>query len=662
MGSVDVDVVNKSLKCNFTFSINVIERKIMAYPEFRARLRYEFDKTMAAGPIALIGWLGLVSIAIILAAGALVAMFSIAPEGMDNMSFIEACWASLMRTLDSGTMGGDQGWSFRLVMLLVTLAGIFVVSALIGVMSSGLDNKLNELSKGRSKVLEKDHTIIFNWSASIFDVISELVIANESRRKPRIVIMADMEKVEMEDQIAEKIADLKNTRIICRGGDPTDLTDIGIVNPDNSRSIIIMSPESDDADSQVIKTILALVNGPFRRKERYQIAAELHHAESAELARVIGGAEVQIVLADDLIARVMVQSTRQPGLSAVFTELLDFDGCEIYVTEQPELTGQTFADAVLAYDTSSVIGVSEAEGVVSLNPPDSLVITSEMRIILIAEDDSTILLDGKASKSEVAVTDYPVAEPLVAERTLMLGWNRRATMVAKELSRYVGPGSLLTIAADVPEIEQAVAGISLANNNMSIELCKIDTGRQADISSLNPLSYDHVLVLAYSDHMSAQAADTRTLVSLLHLRRMKEEAGCDISIVSEMADVRNRELARVTNVDDFVVSNKLVSLMLSQASENEHLESIFKDLLDDDGSEICMRPAQNYLPLGQAATFRDVSRIALSRGELAIGHHLKDSGDSDHNVTTGGIFINPTKSAAVRYQDGDRIVVLALQQ
>ena len=633
----------------------------MAEPKFRERLRYEFDKTMAAGPIALIGWLGLLSVAIIMAAGAIIAMFNIAPDGSDNLNFIEASWASLMRTLDSGTMGGDQGWSFRLVMLLVTLAGIFVVSALIGVLSSGLDNKLNELSKGRSRVLEKDHTIIFNWSASIFDVISELVIANENRSKPRIVIMADMEKVDMENQIAEKVADLKNTRVICRGGDPTDLTDIGIVSPNNSRSIIIMSPDAEDADSRVIKTILALVNSPFRRKERYQIAAELHHAESVELARVVGGAEVQVVLADDLIARVMVQSTRQPGLSAVFTELLDFDGCEIYVAEQPELTGQTFAYAVMAYDTSSVIGVSNAEGVVSLNPPGSLVITSEMRIILIAEDDSTIMLDSKESKSEVAIPEDLVAEPLVAERTLMLGWNRRAPIVATELSRYVGPGSLLTIAADVPEIEQAVADILLSNDNMSIELCKLDTGRYADISSLNPLSYQHVLVLAYSDHMSGQAADTRTLVSLLHLRRMKEQAGCDISIVSEMADVRNRELAKITNVEDFVVSNKLVSLMLSQASENEHLEAIFKDLLDDDGSEICMRPAQNYLPLGQDGTFRDVARIALSRGELAIGHHLKNVVDSDYNVTTSGVFINPAKSATVRYKQGDRIVVLALQ-
>ena len=36
-----------------------------------------------------------------------------------------------MRTLDSGTMGGDEGsWPFLLAMLAVTLAGIFVLSTL----------------------------------------------------------------------------------------------------------------------------------------------------------------------------------------------------------------------------------------------------------------------------------------------------------------------------------------------------------------------------------------------------------------------------------------------------------------------------------------------------------------------------------------------------
>jgi voltage-gated potassium channel Kch len=630
----------------------------MFSPEFSARLRYEFDKTMAAGPIALIGWLGLISLAIITVAASVVSLFRIVPEGDEDMSFIESLWASLMRAMDSGTVAGDAGWGFRIVMLLVTLAGIFIVSALIGVLNTGLDSKLEELSKGKSKVLENDHTIIFNWSESIYDVIREIVIANESRKKPRIVIMADMDKVAMEEQIADKIKDLKNTRVICRSGDPTVLFDIGLVSPETSRSVIIMSPETDDADSQVIKTILALVNDPDRRADTFQIAAELRDAESLDLARVVGGDEVQLVLADDLIARVMVQSTREPGLSAVFVELLDFDGCEIYVVEQPELAGKTFGEAVMAYDTSSLIGVCSPDGVVSLNPPSDLAITSEMSMVLIAEDDSTILLDGKATNVVISSSGKAAVALPKAERTLILGWNRRAPIIASELSRYVGPGSLLTIAADVPEIEQAVADMVVDSTNLKVELQRVNTGRWADISSLDPLSYDQVLVLAHNDHMSAQAADTRTLVSLLHLRKMKEADDRNISIVSEMVDVRNRTLASVTNVNDFVVSNKLVSLMLAQASENEHLEAIFKDLLDDGGSEICMRPAEDYVTLGQETTYQEAAQAALTRGEVAIGHHLLNETDAA-GIGQSGIYINPTKSTAVRYNEGDRIIVLA---
>jgi len=232
------------------------------------KLRYEFDKTMAAGPIALIGWLGIVSLVIILLAGVVLVVTGIVPEGMEHMDFLEAVWESLMRTMDAGTLGGDVGWGFRLLMLIVTFAGIFVFSALIGVLSSGIEAKLDVLRKGRSRVLEKNHTIILNWSPSIFDIISELTIANESVRRPRIVIMANKDKVEMEDEIADKVPDLKNTKVICRSGDPTDLHDLSLVNPQTSRSVIVLSPEGDDPDSQVIKTVLALTNDPRRRVER----------------------------------------------------------------------------------------------------------------------------------------------------------------------------------------------------------------------------------------------------------------------------------------------------------------------------------------------------------------------------------------------------------
>ncbi|BBE73671.1 CASTOR/POLLUX-related putative ion channel [Oharaeibacter diazotrophicus] len=621
-----------------------------------ARLRYAFDKTMAAGPIALIGWLGVLSLAVVLVAGAFLAVTAIAPEGGEALSFGEGSWEALMRTLDSGTMGGDAGWGFRWVMLLVTLAGIFIVSALIGVLSSGLEGKLDELRKGRSKVLERDHTVILNWSPSIFDVISELVIANESRKRPRIVVMADRDKVEMEDEIADKIPDLRNTRVICRSGDPTDLYDLAIVNPQTSRAVVVLSPEGEDPDSRVIKTVLALTNDPARRPEPYRIAAEIRDLAKADLARVVGGDELQLVLADDLISRIVVHSSRQTGLSAVYSELLDFDGCEIYVVEQPDLVGRRFGDALSAFDDCVPIGLSVG-GAIELNPPMETVIGRGDKVIVIAEDDDAIRIKPPARAPDEAAIRPAVERPRLPERALLLGWNRRAPIIARELSRYVAPGSVLTVVADVPDLEERVGAVELVGSNLRLEYCVADTTSRTVLDGFDVPSYDHVLVLGYIETLAAQAADTRTLVTLLHLRKIAEAAGRHVSVVSEMVDVRNRVLAEVSRADDFVVSNKLVSLMLAQAAENEAMSAIFAGLLDEAGSEIYLRPMSDYVALDRPVDFHTVTAAARARGEVALGWRRRRSGETDAR-NMGGVVINPAKSTAVAFEEADRVVVL----
>ncbi|WP_375450251.1 hypothetical protein [uncultured Devosia sp.] len=624
-----------------------------------ARLRYEFDKSMSAGPIALIGWLALLSLLVILVAGALITLLRIAPEGGEVPGFIEASWAALMRTLDSGTMGGDAGWGFRLVMLAVTIGGILIVSTLIGVLSTGIEAKLDQLRKGRSQVLETDHTIILNWSPSILDIIGELVIANKSRRKPRIVVMAMRDKVEMEEEIAAKVGSLGNTRVICRHGDPTDLYDLALASPQTARSIIVVSPElaegaPDDADSRVIKTILALVNDPRRRAAPYRVAAEIRNAANADVARVVGGKELQLVLADDLIARIVVHSSRQSGLSAVYSELLDFEGCEIYTLDQPDLVGNVFGDSLMAYETSTLIGLCAPDGTVRLNPPMDTLIIPGSKAIVIAEDDAAVRIATANISVDPDAMRLPAPRPALPERTLILGWNRRARIIAYELSRYVAPGSVLAIAADTPDLEAEVAALDIASDNLSIVYGRIDTTSRTALESLGITGYDHVLVLGYSDLLPAQPTDTSTLVTLLHLRKIADAAGVHVNVVSEMVDVRNRALAEVTRADDFVVSNKLVSLMLAQASENDCLAAIFEQLLDEDGSEIYMRPAADYIGLDRPANFYTITQAARARGEVALGYHRPRPG-----AAADGIVVNPLKSLPLDYLPGDRLIVLA---
>ena len=128
--------------------------------------------------------------------------------------FFEAAWQSLLRAIDPGTMGGDTGWPARIVALLVTLAGIFLASALIGIIATGLDSKIDDLRKGRSYVVERGHTAILGWSPRIFTVVSEITIANENHPGLAIVVLADREKTEMEDELRARIPDLRKSKLV----------------------------------------------------------------------------------------------------------------------------------------------------------------------------------------------------------------------------------------------------------------------------------------------------------------------------------------------------------------------------------------------------------------------------------------------------------------
>jgi len=340
---------------------------------FAEQLRYRFDNLMARGTVALIGWLLLLTIVLIVFVSIVGTLLGAFPETADgtNPTFLETLWSGLMHSIDAGTIAGDDTSNplFVFLMVLVTAGGIFIFSTLIGILSSGIDAKLEDLRKGRSFVVEQHHTVILGWSSQIFQVISELAIANANKRDAVIAILAEKDKVEMEEEIYSRIPDTKTTRIVCRTGSPIDLTDLEIINPNAARSIIILSSEADDPDAHTIKTILALINNPHRRQEPFHIVAEVRDPQNLEVAQMIAKNEVKVLPISELISRIAVQTCRQSGLSVVYQELLDFGGSEIYFKAEPSLAGKTFGDALLMYETSALIGVQHADKTVKLLPP-----------------------------------------------------------------------------------------------------------------------------------------------------------------------------------------------------------------------------------------------------------------------------------------------------
>ena len=621
---------------------------------WRDRLRYRIDEFFARGTVALIVALFIGS-AVLIFTFAMVAW--VAGLGGDR-PFLRVLWMSILRTLDPGTMGGDEGSvGFLGAMLAVTLGGIFVISALIGIINSGIQGRLAELRKGRSRVIETGHTVILGWNQQVFTILAELVGANANQGGGKVVVLADRDKVQMDDEIRTRITDTKGTKIVCRSGSPVDLDEIDIANVQSSRSIIVLAPDVDEPDIEVIKTILAITNDPNRRPEPYHVVAELHELSNLEATRLVGKDELEVVIVGDVVSRIIAQTCRQPGLSIVYGELLDFDGDEIYFSHQPALAGRTFDEALLAFEDATLIGLGTADGRVLVQPPGSTPIGPEDRVIVIAADDDRVAVhDGPAPAvdPDAIITCDPT--PQAPEATLVLGWNRRVQQIARELDGYLAKGSRLTVVSDDPAAADGVEALAAGLERQQLTfIAKPPTDRRV-LDQLDVAGFQHILAVSPTDRYDPQRADARTLVTLLHLRDIASTVGHPFSITSEMADVRNRSLAEVTRADDFIVSDRLISLLLTQVAENKQLNAVFSDLFDADGTEIYLKPAADYVRPGNEVTYATVVESARRYGQVAIGYRIRS--ESSDAARAYGVHVNPRKSSLVTLGQQDKVIVL----
>ena len=621
------------------------------------RIRYAFDNTVSRGPIGLVAWLALITAVLVLGTSIFVTL--VGPDAADkNLPAI--LWDILYQTLTPNPVDPLAGSPVFLgAMFFATLGSLFLVSIFIGILTNAIDHRIQELRKGHSTVLESGHTLILGWSSQVFTIISELVIANANQRYSCITILADKDKVEMEDEIRAKVPHTGRTRIVCRSGDPLDPSSLEIVNPHGARSIIVLAPETNDPDTFVIKCLLALTNNPHRKVEPYHIVANIHEAKNMDIARMVGHDEVELVLVSDLISRVTVQSCHQSGLSVVYTELLNFEGDEIYFKEESALAGKTFGEALLAYEDSAVIGLQRKEGRTLLNPPMNTLIATGDQIIAISEDDDTIKLSGLTDLQidASAIREGVMITP-VQERTLILGWNRNAPSIINGLDNYVAAGSHVMVVANTADAEQQIARYCSAMKMQSVAFKQDDTTDRHVLDALAVPTFQHIIVLSYFDSFDMQEADAQTLITLLHLRDIRERSGKDFSIVSEMLDVRNRVLADVTRADDFIVSAQIISLVLSQVSENKHLNAIFTDLFNAEGSEIYLKPAADYVTLGQPLNFYTIVESARRRNQIAIGYRLhRDAYDASKSY---GVVVNPNKSDRLTLETGDKVIAIAV--
>jgi voltage-gated potassium channel Kch len=620
----------------------------------RTKLRYNFDNSLSKAG----AFVGYVFIAIIVLAFAMtavqaaIAAVAALNTPLDPASYFFSYWAAFTKILG---IGSTDAWGAQIVNFIYWAIGIAISGAVIGFISAAIQRAVARLKEGKSAVIESGHTLILGWSNRVFPILSELAIANENVRKPRVVIFAGTARAVMDAEILARVPNLGKLKVITRTGDVTNPEDLKRANVSTAKSIIILDAD-ETGDATVVSTVLAVK--AVNANPATRIIAELDDANTAEAISTATKGQVIAVRSHDVIARVTAQASRQPGLAAVTLDLLDFAGDEIYFADVPALVGKTYADALLAFNGASVIGVVDGKGKTHINPAQSSKIGAGSKIIAIAEDDDKVVYTGvreDIAKKKVAAHKATARKP---EHLLFIGWSSMGRSVVSELASFLPKGSTVHIVAEKKHVAPEELKSLKFGSNIKVTHASVSGDIDELIAAASAKKYNEVIILGYREAISETEADAQTMLTMLQMNQLFEQDGNGVEptrLVAEILDSRKAELARVAAADDMVVSDNLAALLIAQVSENPALAPVFDDLFDADGASINVNPIEHYAPLGKSIEFAELVAIGRAHGESVIGY--RTLAGSKHDAASG-VKLNPLKTDKFKPAAGDGLVVI----
>ena len=651
---------------------------------WQKRLQYKFDNFMSQGGLAV--FLALLS-AFFAAFVLMLVIRYVAELIFPNYSseYYDLPWEVLIQLIGLRSTEEDANFIVKIVTVVTIFIGLIFFSSLVAFITEEFEHKLASLRKGKSIVVEKGHTLILGFNNRIVDIIKELIIANESEDDAVIVILSDKDKEEMDDFLRDSLGNTKTTRLVTRTGVISNIANLKNVGIQSAKTVIILneakSLDSEEfkiaSDSKIIKSLLAIVatkeqDKKENKEEKYipSVVVEIHSLQYRKLAEAIAPNSVTTLNESDILARILVQTSRNNGLSAVYLNLVGFEGNEFYFYRPDHgWHDLDFGELPFHFPGSIPLGVRDSAGNLTLNPDINYRLKDDDEIVILAEDDSTIKFQTKAilpitnknfqQKKLVKYVHLP-------EKHLIIGWNNKTPIALREYAIYLADNSQLTLM--VRKLDQNIKNkfeeIVKSHPKIDFQVLEVDLNSLLQLKNLNLHQYNSISIMAISDK-TPEETDAKTLTLLLGIQQIFQDYtrlnNQDVSpqLIAEIINSENTDLVVQAGVKDFLLSNQFVSKILAQVSQDPDVMNIYDELFQAKGSELYLKPISLYLSSEQLSkvSFGDCVLAAQSRKELCMGIRIASEATSKDKMF--GIRLIPHVSTEFHLTVDDKLIVLA---
>ncbi len=631
------------------------------------RLKFELERFVVRSPLH-----RLLFIAVLIAVVSLGAGYLAREVGGPFATAGDAVWWAFLRLTDPGYLGDDQGAGLRTISTIVTVLGyVLFLGALIAIMTQWLNATMERLESGLTPIAANDHVLVLGYSSRTAAIVRELLVSEarvkrflEARgaRKLKIVVLADRVDFQIVQDLKDRLGPLWRPRqIVLRTGTPLRIDHLHRVDFLNAAAILLPSHdlEGDTSapDGRTIKALLATSSSSraLNAEKLPLVVAEIADARRASVAERAYGGPIEVLATDALVARLLVQTIREAGVSAVYEELLAPAGVnEIFVRSVPAMVGKTLTEAAAWFEDAVVLGVIRRDGdgfEAILAPPSGFVVEARDELVFVARsfDACTPAAERNDALALADATHPSIPSAHRPRRVLVLGWNHKVPAILRELDLDSVASGVheVDVFSSKPAAERAAAIGDVSHEVVRVRQLEGDFAAPGELARLSPADYDNIVFMASDRVDSPYESDARTILGHLLLADVLRGAPKRPASVVEMMSPENVPLLGATD-SETVVSPVILSHILTQVALRRELHAVYTELFGTGGAELVLRDPSEYgIPDGPIS-FADVQAAAAARHEIAMGVRR-----------SGGIELVPERRARFQLGPGDHVVAVS---
>jgi len=644
--------------------------------KIRLNLVYKFDNVMSGGGISIFFMLiSLVffSFLLVLSMRFLVEIYYSDPniEGTGDIIWRAFTQVTGLRSL---SLDDSSNYTNKFVGIISVFLGMVFFSTLVAFITNQFQIKVTNLRKGKSRVIEKNHTLIIGFNMQVFEIIEQLIYSNVNKKNPAIVIVSNTDKIQMDDMFTEEIKVRKNTRIITRSGNITNVNFLKKMNISKARSIIILNESNvaepieikDKGDTKVLESIIAVVVAA-KEDNLPIVVAQLHLKRTRRLAENIAPEKILIVDTNEILAKILVYTSLNSGLAFVYSLIVGYKGHEICIRKFKSGWGnRSFGLLQFHFINSILMGFRKKTGEILLNPNIDYIPDDTDDGIFLSYGLSSIKLYKKPVISAKEQVFFMKKSKIVLAKNLIVGWNEKVQTLIHEYSVSTMEGSIVDIVvhSEANYINVDITKAKKKYTSLKINLFIGDIHQQKFMTKIAPQTYNNIVIVA-EESIGIEEVDLKTISRLLEFRyflsKFENDTGKTVKtqLVTEVIDSEKSDLFFKAGAKEFLIPHKFVSQIIAQISQEPDLKKLYDYLFEfGRGNEIYVKPAEIFFkkfPI--KATFADCIRAAQIRGEVCLGIKIESEiYDKDKNY---GLYLLPDKNIIFYLADSDALVTLS---